>query len=58
MCKYCDDIKLSQCKVVVERKTGLRNVKDGKLEPVPCYSEILIPLNYCPTCGRKLGGTK
>lgn len=54
MCEYCSNVKLLQCKVVAEGKTGARSIKDGKFELIPCYSEIFIPLNYCPVCGRKL----
>ena len=54
MCEYCEDRIIRSCKVQVKSKAYLRGI-DGKLEEMPCFSEIYLPINYCPVCGRKLG---
>lgn len=56
MCEYCEDriIRSCKCKVSVKSKAYLRGL-EGKLEEMPCFSEIYLPINYCPICGRKLG---
>ncbi len=55
MCNFCDDkVKLKQCEIIVEGKEAIRNILNGKLEFRTCFTKIQIPLNYCPTCGRKL----
>ena len=53
MCEYCEDRIMRSCKVTVESKAYLRNL-EGKLEETPCFSEIYLPINYCPICGKKV----
>lgn len=54
MCEYCNDTKFKRCNILIEDRIGIRNKMNGKLEFVPDFKEIFVPLNYCPVCGRKL----
>lgn len=53
MCKICDLARIISCKVTIEGRSYIRNF-EGNLEEHPAYSEIHIPINYCPMCGKKL----
>lgn len=48
MCEICDN-KTRNCRIAIEGKTFIRNL-EGESEPMPCYSEIYAPLNFCPAC--------
>lgn len=55
MCEICDVKKnIISCRVTIECISYIRNF-EGNLEKHPAYSEIQIPINYCPICGKKLG---
>ena len=54
MCEYCEDVRLVQCRIMIEDRIGIRDKMTGKLETIPDFKEMLIPLKYCPYCGRKL----
>lgn len=54
MCKICD-IKenVISCKVTIKCISCAINLEKN-LEEHPAYSEIQIPTNYCPICGKKI----
>lgn len=54
MCEYCENRIVKNCNVQVQDKTHMRNF-EGELEEIPCFFNLCVPLNYCPTCGRRLG---
>ena len=55
MLKIRDLVRIISCKVIIEDRSYMKNF-EGNLEEHPAYSEIYIPTNYCPMCGKKLGG--
>lgn len=52
MCEYCENMRVSRCKVRLEYKKTCTTFCG--MEMVPTFVEKYIPLNYCPQCGRNI----
>jgi hypothetical protein len=54
MCEYCEQKdKYGYSKEIMD---GVCIVNEEKLSVVTCGFEECVDINYCPICGRKLGG--
>ena len=54
MCEYCEDMKFKRCNILIEEQMGIRNKMNGKLEFIPNFKDIFVPLNYCPACRKEV----